>query len=196
MVHQSQFISQFGNPVTNPMEWPTKPMCEVAPESPSATKLSGDVWILNLDMIESNSGQVIKKVYSKSDDLNSVSAFDEGNVLFSKLRPYLNKVTMPDEKGYATTELVPLRPHTSELRQHFLSFLLRSDEFVKYADGIAIGTKMPRMPMTALREFKCILPPVEQQDEFCRLSQQADKSKFELKQAIEKIDKVMRALMQ
>lgn len=193
---KSQFISQFGNPVTNPMEWPTKPMCEVAPESPSATKLSGDVWILNLDMIESNSGQVIKKVYSKSDDLNSVSAFDEGNVLFSKLRPYLNKVTMPDEKGYATTELVPLRPHTSELRQHFLSFLLRSDEFVKYADGIAIGTKMPRMPMTALREFKCILPPVEQQDEFCRLSQQADKSKFELKQAIEKIDKVMRALMQ
>ena len=175
---KSQFISQFGNPVTNPMEWPTKPMCEVAPESPSATKLSGDVWILNLDMIESNSGQVIKKVYSKSDDLNSVSAFDEGNVLFSKLRPYLNKVTMPDEKGYATTELVPLRPHTSELRQHFLSFLLRSDEFVKYADGIAIGTKMPRMPMTALREFKCILPPVEQQDEFCRLSQQADKSKF------------------
>ena len=193
---KSQFISQFGNPVTNPMEWPTKPMCEVAPESPSATKLSGDVWILNLDMIESNSGHVIKKVYSKSDDLNSVSAFDEGNVLFSKLRPYLNKVTMPDEKGYATTELVPLRPHTSELRQHFLSFLLRSDEFVKYADGIAIGTKMPRMPMTALREFKCILPPVEQQDEFCRLSQQADKSKFELKQAIEKIDKVMRALMQ
>jgi restriction endonuclease S subunit len=175
---KSQFISQFGNPVTNPMGWPTKPMCQVAPESPSNIKTKGRVWVLNLDMIESNSGNIINKVFEDSGDLNSVAAFDEGNVLFSKLRPYLNKVTIPDGKGYATTELVPLRPNTEELRQYFLSFLLRTDEFVKYADGIATGTKMPRMPMTALREFKCILPPTEQQDKFCGISKRADKSKY------------------
>ena len=175
---KSQFISQFGNPVTNPMGWPTKPICQVAPESPSTTKMKGRVWVLNLDMIESNSGNIINKVFEDSEDLNSVAAFDEGNVLFSKLRPYLNKVTIPDEKGYATTELVPLRPHTEVLRQYFLSFLLRMDEFVKYADGIATGTKMPRMPMTALREFKCILPPTKLQDKFCGISKQADKSKY------------------
>jgi restriction endonuclease S subunit len=175
---KSQFISQFGNPVTNPMGWPTKPMCQVAPESPSNIKMKGRVWVLNLDMIESNSGNIINKVFEDSGDLNSVAAFDEGNVLFSKLRPYLNKVTIPDGKGYATTELVPLRPNTEELRQYFLSFLLRTDEFVKYADGIATGTKMPRMPMTALREFKCILPPTEQQDKFCGISKRADKSKY------------------
>ena len=175
---KSQFIEMFGNPVTNPMGWSTKPLCQVAPESPSNTKMKGRVWVLNLDMIESNSGCIINKVFEDSDDLNSVAAFDEGNVLFSKLRPYLNKVTIPDEKGYATTELVPLRPHTDELRQYFLSFLLRTDEFVKYADGIATGTKMPRMPMTALREFKCILPPTELQDLFCGISKQADKSKY------------------
>ena len=176
---KSQFIEMFGNPVTNPMGWSTKPLCQVAPESPSNTKMKGRVWVLNLDMIESNSGCIINKVFEDSDDLNSVAAFDEGNVLFSKLRPYLNKVTIPDGKGYATTELVPLRPHTDELRQYFLSFLLRTDEFVKYADGIATGTKMPRMPMTALREFKCILPPTELQDLFCGISKQADKSKFD-----------------
>ena len=147
-------------------------------------------------MIESDSGLVIQKVYEKNTELNSVSAFDEGNVLFSKLRPYLNKVVIPDEKGYATTELVPLRPDTSVLRQYFLAFLLRTDEFVMYADSIATGTKMPRMPMSALRNFNCILPPTDAQDEFIYMSHQADKSKFELKQAIEKIDKVMRALMQ
>jgi type I restriction enzyme S subunit len=160
------------------MGWPTKPMCQVAPESPSNIKMKGRVWVLNLDMIESNSGNIINKVFEDSGDLNSVAAFDEGNVLFSKLRPYLNKVTIPDGKGYATTELVPLRPNTEELRPYFLSFLLRTDEFVKYADGIATGTKMPRMPMTALREFKCILPPTEQQDKFCGISKRADKSKF------------------
>ena len=193
---KSRFIEMFGNPVTNTKSWPTKALSEVAPESPSTNKATGLVWVLNLDMVESQSGRVIEKVYDNVENLNSVAPFDDGNVLFSKLRPYLNKVVIPNGKGYATTELVPLRPKTTFVRKEFLACLLRSNDFVNYADAIATGTKMPRMPMTALRDFKCIIPPVYLQDEFIKVSQQADKSKFELKQAIEKIDKVMRALMQ
>ena len=194
--HRSRFIEMFGNPVTNTKSWPTKALSEVAPESPSTNKATGLVWVLNLDMVESQSGRVIEKVYDNVENLNSVAPFDDGNVLFSKLRPYLNKVVIPNGKGYATTELVPLRPKTTFVRKEFLACLLRSNDFVNYADAIATGTKMPRMPMTALRDFKCIIPPVYLQDEFIKVSQQADKSKFELKQAIEKIDKVMRALLQ
>ena len=193
---KSRFIEMFGNPVTNTKSWPTKALSEVAPESPSTNKATGLVWVLNLDMVESQSGRVIEKVYDNVENLNSVAPFDDGNVLFSKLRPYLNKVVIPNGKGYATTELVPLRPKTTFVRKEFLACLLRSNDFVNYADAIATGTKMPRMPMTALRDFRCIIPPVDLQDEFIKVSQQADKSKFELKQAIEKIDKVMRALLQ
>lgn len=193
---KSRFIEMFGNPVTNTKSWPTKALSEVAPESPSTNKATGLVWVLNLDMVESLSGRVIEKVYDNVENLNSVAPFDDGNVLFSKLRPYLNKVVIPNGKGYATTELVPLRPNTTFVRKEFLACLLRSNDFVNYADAIATGTKMPRMPMTALRDFKCIIPPADLQDEFIKVSQQADKSKFELKQAIEKIDKVMRALQQ
>jgi type I restriction enzyme S subunit len=193
---KSRFIEMFGNPVTNTKSWPTKALSEVAPESPSTNKATGLVWVLNLDMVESQSGRVIEKVYDNVENLNSVAPFDDGNVLFSKLRPYLNKVVIPNGEGYATTELVLLRPKTTFVRKEFLACLLRSNDFVNYADAIATGTKMPRMPMTALRDFKCIIPPVALQDEFIKVSQQADKSKFELKQAIEKIDKVMRALMQ
>ena len=193
---KSRFIEMFGNPVTNTKSWPTKALSEVAPESPSTNKATGLVWVLNLDMVESQSGRVIEKVYDNVENLNSVAPFDDGNVLFSKLRPYLNKVVIPNGKGYATTELVPLRPNTTFVRKEFLACLLRSNDFVNYADAIATGTKMPRMPMTALRDFKCIIPPADLQDEFIKVSQQADKSKFELKQAIEKIDKVMRALLQ
>ncbi len=192
---KSRFIEMFGNPVTNTKSWPTKALSEVAPESPSTNKATGLVWVLNLDMVESQSGRVIEKVYDNVENLNSVAPFDDGNVLFSKLRPYLNKVVIPNGKGYATTELVPLRPKTTFVRKEFLACLLRSNDFVNYADAIATGTKMPRMPMTALRDFRCIIPPVDLQDEFIKVSQQADKSKFELKQAIEKIDNVMRALM-
>ena len=176
--HSSRFIEMFGNPVTNTKSWPTKALSEVAPESPSTNKATGLVWVLNLDMVESQSGRVIEKVYDNVENLNSVAPFDDGNVLFSKLRPYLNKVVIPNGKGYATTELVPLRPKTIFVRKEFLACLLRSNDFVNYADAIATGTKMPRMPMTALRDFRCIIPPVDLQDEFIKVSQQADKSKF------------------
>ena len=175
---KSRFIEMFGNPVTNTKSWPTKALSEVAPESPSTNKATGLVWVLNLDMVESQSGRVIEKVYDNVENLNSVAPFDDGNVLFSKLRPYLNKVVIPNGKGYATTELVPLRPKTTFVRKEFLACLLRSNDFVNYADAIATGTKMPRMPMTALRDFRCIIPPVDLQDEFIKVSQQADKSKY------------------
>ncbi len=174
----SQFIEMFGNPVTNYKKWETQPIQEIAPEKPSNDLQEGNVWLLNLDMIEPNTGHIIEKVYVDSKELLSVSPFDEGNVLFSKLRPYLNKVVIPNGKGYATTELLPLRPNGKKLNRTFFSYLLRSDEFVTYANSIATGTKMPRMPLTSLRKFECILPPMEQQQQFVAIAEQADKSEF------------------
>ena len=173
---KSQFIEMFGNPITNTKGWKTMPISEVAPEEPSKERTTGSVWLLNLDMIESNTGKIVGKVYEKDSNLLSVAPFDEGNVLYSKLRPYLNKVVIPNEKGYATTELVPLRPKQELLNLSFFSHLLRSDDFVAYANGIATGTKMPRMPLNDLRKFNCILPPIEVQREFELIAHQADKS--------------------
>lgn len=175
---QSQFIEMFGNPVTNPKGWKTGKIKDVAPESPSKESVEGKVWLLNLDMIESNTGKVIEKVYEDSENALSVQPFDEGNVLFSKLRPYLNKVVIPDEPGLATTELVPLRPKDDVLNKVFLSHLLRGDQFVNFANEISGGTKMPRMPLSELRKFECILPPMDEQNKFVAIAEQADKSKF------------------
>ena len=173
---KSQFIEMFGNPVTNNKGWNTLPIKDVAPEAPSIEKQTGKVWILNLDMIESNTGNVVEKVFENESKLLSVAPFDEGNVLYSKLRPYLNKVVIPNGKGYATTELVPLRPNQKLLNLTFFSHLLRGDDFVSYANSISSGTKMPRMPLNDLRKFNCILPPMEKQNEFEEIAHQSDKS--------------------
>ena len=192
---KSQFIEMFGNPVTNSKSWQTKAIMEVAPEQPSKKRMQGKVWLLNLDMIESNTGKVIEKVYETSENTLSVQPFDEGNVLFSKLRPYLNKVVVPDEYGLATTELVPLRPNQEKLHKVFLSYLLRSQQFVTFANKISGGTKMPRMPLAELRKFECILPPMSEQLKFVGITEQADKSKFELRKSIDAIDKVIKSLI-
>lgn len=192
---KSQFIEMFGNPVTNSKSWQTKAIMEAAPEQPSKKRMQGKVWLLNLDMIESNTGKVIEKVYETSENTLSVQPFDEGNVLFSKLRPYLNKVVVPDEYGLATTELVPLRPNQEKLHKVFLSYLLRSQQFVTFANKISGGTKMPRMPLAELRKFECILPPMSEQLKFVDITEQADKSKFELRKSIDAIDKVIKSLI-
>ncbi len=176
---KSQFIEMFGNPITNTKGWPTKPLKEVAPEHTPKIPNATNYWWLNLDMIETYSGNIIEKLYASLENIgSSTSTFDNTMVLYSKLRPYLNKVVVPDDYGYATTELVGLKPDQTILNKYFLFNLLRGDDFVAYANGISGGTQMPRMPVKALREFMCILPPMELQEQFVALSRQSDKSKY------------------
>lgn len=192
---KAKFVEMFGNPLINNKCWETKSMSFVAPESSSMDIQTGKVWLLNLDMIESNTGRIINKVYVDFNELQSVSPFDEGNLLFSKLRPYLNKVVIPNAKGWATTELIPLRPNEDIVNIYFLSHLLRGDAFVTWANSIATGTKMPRMPLSELRQFQVILPPMELQKEFVSIAEQADASIASLKKSIESIDKVIKSLI-
>ena len=175
----SQFIELFGDPIANDYGWVTKPLKEVAPEHKSVIPKEDMYWWLNLDMIESYSGIVIEKIYSKLEMIgSSTSTFDSTMVLYSKLRPYLNKVVVPEDYGYCTNELVGLKPDENALNKYFLSNLLRSDSFVAYANSLSSGSQMPRMPVKALRNFECILPPIRLQEKFVEIAKQSDKSKF------------------
>ena len=177
---KARFVEMFGNVVINDKGWPTKPMSNVAPASSPKITIGENIWLLNLDMIESQSGKVLKKLIVSKDKINaSTCAFDNKNVLYSKLRPYLNKVVLPDQDGYCTTELVPLKPN-NELKREFLATLLRSDEFVGYINEKTAGAKMPRVSMNNFRQFECILPPITLQEQFSKFYKQVDKSKFAL----------------
>ena len=108
-----------------------------------------EVWSLNLDQVESHSGKVLAKLMLTASDLGpSTHAFDRGTVLYSKLRPYLNKVVIADEDGVATTELVPLRCDPSRLDPSYLAHFLRGPEFLRFATNVVAGAKMPRMVMS------------------------------------------------
>ena len=90
----------------------------------SVPSVNGLFWLLNLDMVESQTGSIIEKVLVKQDEIgNSTIMFDTTNVLYSKLRPYLNKVVVPDEIGFGTSELVPLRPRPDVLNRIFFAYL-------------------------------------------------------------------------
>lgn len=141
-------------------------LSEIAPSGASPAKPEPDetVWHLTLDQIEPGSGKIGRRSYGRASEAGaSTFVFDTQNVLYSKLRPYLNKVVCPDSSGIATTELVPLRPIPGELNREFLCFYLRSPEFVSWASAQVDGAKMPRMKMKSFWAHEMPLPPLGDQ---------------------------------
>lgn len=194
---KSQFVEMFGDPVQNSMDWEVKKLNDVAPAKAYKGSVDYPVWLLNLDMIESQTGRIIEYIMALSNEIgNSTVSFDEENVLYSKLRPYLNKVVVPTRKGVCTTELVPLRPDSKYLNKIFLANLLRSKSFVDFISEKVAGAKMPRVSMEVFRDFNCILPPLELQEKFAAFVQAVDAQKAKAQESLDKAETLYKALMQ
>ena len=185
---QTLFYETFGDPISNPKGWEVKKLLEVSPISPSIQTplaVNGKFWLLNLDQIESQTGKIIEKQYFKLSDIgNSTTMFDEDNVLYSKLRPYLNKVVVPDSTGYGSSELLPFRPKKEVLSREYLARALRSNEFVEHINEKTGGAKMPRVKMEYLRNFLLPVPPLPLQKQFAEQIEAIEKMKVELEAQI------------
>ncbi|EKO3485926.1 restriction endonuclease subunit S [Vibrio fluvialis] len=180
------------------MSWPLVKLGEVAPSKAlkNPVVLSDDnVWQLNLDMVESNSGRIINKLKAPlSEAGSSTHWFDERHVLYSKLRPYLNKVVLPDEQGLATTELVPMLPDPEVIDRRYLVHYLRSQQFVSWISDQVAGAKMPRVSMKVFWDHEIPLPPLVEQKRIAAILDKADAIRQKRKQAIELADEFLRSV--
>lgn len=162
---------------------------------PKPQSLSAEVWNLNLDQIESHSGRVLEKVHVHPDKLGpSTFAFEPNTVLYSKLRPYLNKVVVANEPGFATTELVPIRCNSDEVLPEYLAFYLRSQEFLSFATATVAGAKMPRMVMNDFWEFQVPLPPLPEQRRIAAILDQADALRAKRREALAQLDSLTQSI--
>lgn len=177
---KSRFIEMFGDPILNDKNWPTSTMSDCCQmKGTKSIPHKEKYWLLNLDKIKSETGEILGKDYVVRDEVGSSTFFfDKNYVLYSKLRPYLNKVIISDESGFATSELVPLKPSAC-LNSYYLAFLLRSKSFVNWIDSTSFGAKMPRASISALRSFRVPLPPLELQNKFADFVHLIDKSRFD-----------------
>lgn len=158
------------------------PLSEYRGEHPDK---DGKYWLLNLDKVESQTGRILDIDYYGTDEIGtSVISFDTSNVLYSKLRPYLNKVVIPNQIGYATSELVPLKPQKDILDRYYLAYMLRSNAFVAFINIKVAGAKMPRVSMGTFRGFMVPLPPLSLQQAFAEKVEAIEKQKELINQSI------------
>lgn len=153
------------------------------------------VWSLNLDQVESNSGRILSRVMVAPEALGpSTYPFVAGTVLYSKLRPYLNKVVVADADGFATTELVPLKCDADRVLPSYLAHYLRSPEFLSFANTVVAGAKMPRMVMGEFWQYKVPLPPLPEQRRIAAILDKADALRTKRREALAQLDRLAQSI--
>ncbi|WP_241646349.1 restriction endonuclease subunit S [Rosenbergiella metrosideri] len=149
-------------------EWVKKPferVIEIASGQVDPTKSPYcDMPHIGGENIESDSGKILK--VSTAKDLNLISgkyAFDESYILYSKIRPALNKVARPNFKGICSADIYPIRPATDELLLVFLNYILLSKKFLDHAKKHSDRGKIPKVNREAVMAYIASLPAPDEQ---------------------------------
>ncbi len=120
------------------------------------------VWNLDLEDIEKDSGSIVRKKRKvKVESGSTKHIFLSGSVLYSKLRPYLNKVVIADEDGVCSSEVLPL--DFPEFSNEYAQLVLMEPGFVEYAKKCSYGVKMPRLGINDGKHWLVAVPPLAEQ---------------------------------
>jgi type I restriction enzyme, S subunit len=151
-----------------PMNWIWAQLGEVAQygisdKVDSNAAIPANTWILDLEDIEKDTSRLLNQVESEERPFSSTkTAFKQSDVLFGKLRPYLNKVIVADRDGVCTTEIIPIRGYCG-LAPEYTKLVLRSPLTMATVNRLMYGMKMPRLGTADAAALNYPLPPLAEQ---------------------------------
>ena len=120
-------------------------------------------WILELEDIEKETANIIQRLSASERSVKGTRhKFSAGNILYSKLRTYLNKVLVAPSEGYCTTEIMPFDTY-GIISNEYICHVLRSPFFLDYTLQCGYGVKMPRLSTTDACNGMIPLPPLNEQ---------------------------------
>ena len=128
------------------------------------SEIKPEEWILELEDIEKGSSRLLQR--AENSELRTKSTknrFKKGDVLYGKLRPYLNKVLLADKEGVCSTEIIPLSAPEG-IDGRYLFYSLRRPDFIEYVTTISHGLNMPRLGTKAGQDAIIPLAPTNEQE--------------------------------
>lgn len=178
-------------------DWQEKKLGDVC-EYDKTQNTRKDLPYVGLEHIESNTGRflgLLKPQTVKS----STFFFTKAHVLYGRLRPYLNKVLLPDFDGHCSTEIFPIKV-SKELDRRFLFYWLTLSETVKKIDSTWTGARMPRANMNLVIDFEFHLPPLKEQHTIVkvldRLSEETRRLKYSYEQKLSGLEELKKSILQ
>jgi type I restriction enzyme S subunit len=134
----------------------------VAPRGGKADpQATPDAEFIGMEQVEAQTMRLLGTVPCGSMK-SSANVFFPGDVLYGRLRPYLNKVYQPDIPGLCSGEFIVL-PESTAMIARFLKYRLNAPDFVHFASAINTGDR-PRVDFDQVKVFKTLLPPRNEQE--------------------------------
>jgi type I restriction enzyme S subunit len=132
------------------------------------SQLTDETWVLELEDIEKDSSKILNQLsFAERKSKSTKNSFNAGDVLYGKLRPYLNKVVMAPKDGVCTTEIIPLNGNGHILNK-FLFYWIKGNIFQNYVQAVSYGVNMPRLGTNDGLKAPFILVPIAEQQEIVR----------------------------
>ena len=129
----------------------------------SVDSITDDDWVLELEDLEKDTAKIIQTLSISKRSIKGVRhRFNKGDILYSKLRTYLNKVLVAPQSGYCTPEIMPFNSYCN-VSSYYLNHVLRSAYFLDYTQQCGYGVKMPRLSTTDACNGMIPLPPLAEQ---------------------------------
>ena len=197
---KSRFVEMFGDLKLNKYNWPIEPFESFAViDTHMANNL--DAYAnkphIGIDSIESNSGRLSGyRTVAEDGIISGKYPFTAQHIIYSKIRPALNKVALPDFDGVCSADAYPILPAKERCNRIYLAQVMRSSYFLDYVLPLSGRAQMPKVNKKALQGFSMPLPPLELQQEFAAFVAQVDKSRFIAQQQIEKLQMLYDSLAQ
>lgn len=132
------------------------------------------IGLVGLEDIEGGGTGVVRVIPTDTQSIDSLKTrFQTGDILYGKLRPYLNKVAIAPANGICSTEIWALKPKPL-CDPRFAAFFLRSSMFVDRVASFTKGANLPRLDAASFDSVEIPLPPLSEQQQFVEILQEAE----------------------
>ena len=178
---KARFIELFGDLKTNSKGWQIvgfKDCADIDTNMVHDFEGYEDYPHIGIDSIEKETGRLIGyRTIAEDGIISGKYLFTPEHIIYSKIRPNLNKVAMPDFDGLCSADAYPILVKEGICNREYFGYTLRSQYFLDYILAFSNRTNLPKVNKSQVEGFVLPLPPIELQNQFSDFVVSTDKSK-------------------
>ena len=197
---KARFVEMFGDLKSNTKAWPVHGFNDYAKiDTHMIHDFDGyeDYPHIGIDSIEKDTGRISDyRTVAEDGVISGKYLFTSKHIIYSKIRPNLNKVALPNFTGVCSADAYPILPRKGICNREFLAYAMRSEVFLDYILAHADRTNLPKVNRKQVEGFRCPIPALELQNQFAAFVFEVDKSKAVVQKALDEAQLLFDSLMQ
>ena len=186
---KARFVELFGDLKSNNKGWQIVSFKECADiDTNMIHDFEGyeDYPHIGIDSIEKETGRLVGyRTIEEDGVISGKYLFTPAHIIYSKIRPNLNKVAMPNFEGLCSADAYPILVKEGICNREYFGYTLRSKYFLDYILAFSNRTNLPKVNKNQVESFSLPLPPIELQNKFADFVKATDKSKFAVQKALD-----------